>query len=132
MGGWPVDAGLSYALTGQSLPDATLVWAPAGPGPAATAATWLQLALDGNTVHLGRLLAPLGVRYVRSWNAGCTAGIGMPGHQPDDRSYVRPVRGIASVARSTLAVAWPPASLTGSSKGGDDLLPPLLPELRER
>jgi GT2 family glycosyltransferase len=64
VGGWPVDAGLSYALTGQSLPDATLVWAPAGPGPAATAAAGLQLALDGNTVHLGRLLAPLGVRYV--------------------------------------------------------------------
>src|ERR1700733_6072508 len=48
----------------QTRPAAPLGGAPAGPGPAATAATALQLALDGNTVHLGRLLAPLGVRYV--------------------------------------------------------------------
>ena len=63
VGGWPVDAGLSYALSGQSLPDATRC-GPRRSGPGRTAAVGLQLALDGNTVHLGRLLAPLGVRYV--------------------------------------------------------------------
>jgi GT2 family glycosyltransferase len=64
LGGWSVDAGLSYALSGETTPDSTGVWTPAGPGPADTAAIALRLALQGDTVHLGRLLAPLGVRYV--------------------------------------------------------------------
>jgi hypothetical protein len=64
LGGWSVAPGLAYALTGESLPDATEVWTPAGPGPADTAADAVRLALSGLTVHLGRLLAPLGVRYV--------------------------------------------------------------------
>jgi hypothetical protein len=63
-GGWSVEPGLSYALTAERFPDTTAVWTPAGAGPAATAATAMHLALNGNTVHLGRLLAPLGVRYV--------------------------------------------------------------------
>jgi GT2 family glycosyltransferase len=64
LGGWSVESGLSYALTGESLPDSTEVWTPAGPGPADTAAEAVRLAIAGTTVHLGRLLAPLGVRYV--------------------------------------------------------------------
>jgi GT2 family glycosyltransferase len=64
VGGWSVESGLSYALSGEVLPDATGVFTPAGPGPADTAATGVRLALQGNTIHLGRLLAPLGVRYV--------------------------------------------------------------------
>jgi GT2 family glycosyltransferase len=64
MGGWSVETGLSYALTGETMLDTTGVWTPAGPGPSETAALGVRLALDGNTVHLGRLLAPLGVRYV--------------------------------------------------------------------
>ncbi len=64
LGGWSVEAGLAYSLTDESLPDTTAVWTPSGPGPADTAAEAVRLAVSGNTVHLGRLLAPLGVRYV--------------------------------------------------------------------
>ena len=63
-GGWAVDAGLAYALTPQDLPDATQVFTPAGPGPADDVAKAVRLAVAGGTVHLGRLLAPAGVRYV--------------------------------------------------------------------
>jgi GT2 family glycosyltransferase len=63
-GGWSVDPGLGYALTPQELPDATQVFAPAGPGPADEVAKAVRLAAAGGTVHLGRLLAPAGVRYV--------------------------------------------------------------------
>ena len=63
-GGWSVQAGLAYALTPQELPDAAQVFAPAGPGPADEVAQAVRLAVAGGTVHLGRLLAPAGVRYV--------------------------------------------------------------------
>ncbi|HVB90738.1 MAG TPA: hypothetical protein VND70_01435, partial [Acidimicrobiales bacterium] len=64
VGGWSIEPGLAYALTSEGLPDATDVWTPAGPGPAATVARAVQLATSGGTVHLGRLLAAAGVRYV--------------------------------------------------------------------
>jgi hypothetical protein len=63
-GGWSVESGLAYALTPQDLPTSAQVFAPAGPGPASGVAKAVRLALAGGTVHLGRLLAPAGVRYV--------------------------------------------------------------------
>jgi hypothetical protein len=63
-GGWSVRSGLAYALTPEDLPDTAQVLAPAGAGPADEVATAIRLALAGGTVHLGRLLAPAGVRYV--------------------------------------------------------------------
>ncbi len=63
-GGWSVESGLAYALTPQALPDTAQVFAPAGPGPAEEVAQAVRLAVSGGTVHLGRLLAPAGVRYV--------------------------------------------------------------------
>ena len=56
--------GLAYALTPEDLPDAAQVFTPAGPGPADEVAKAVRLAVAGGTVHLGRLLAPAGVRYV--------------------------------------------------------------------
>ncbi len=64
VGGWSVEPGLSYALTGQDLPDAGDVWTPAGPGPAALVAKAVQLAVTGGTIHLGRLLAAQSVQYI--------------------------------------------------------------------
>ena len=64
VGAWSVEPGLAYSLTPQSLPDAAQVLTPAGPGPAALAADAVRLAVSGGTVHLGRLLASEGVRYV--------------------------------------------------------------------
>ena len=63
-GGWSVQPGLAYALTPEALPDASQVFTPAGPGPADLVADAVRLAVSGGTVHLGRLLAPAGVRYV--------------------------------------------------------------------
>ena len=63
-GGGRSNPGLAYALTPQALPDAAQVFAPAGPGPADEVAKAVRLAVAGGTVHLGRLLAPAGVRYV--------------------------------------------------------------------
>ena len=40
------------------------MFTPAGPGPADEVAKAVRLAVAGGTVHLGRLLAPAGVRYV--------------------------------------------------------------------
>ena len=63
-GGWSVQPGLAYALTPEDLPDSAQVFTPAGPGPADRVANAVRLAVAGGTVHLGRLLAPAGVRYV--------------------------------------------------------------------
>ncbi len=63
-GGWSVGSGLAYALTPQSLPDTEQVLTPAGPGPASLVSDAVRLATSGGTVHLGRLLAPEGVRYI--------------------------------------------------------------------
>ena len=63
-GGWSVESGLAYALTPEDLPTSAQVFTPAGPGPASEVAKAVRLAVAGGTVHLGRLLAPAGVRYV--------------------------------------------------------------------
>jgi GT2 family glycosyltransferase len=64
VGGWTVRPGLAYALTPEDLPDAAQVFTPAGPGPASLVGNAVELAVSGGTVHLGRLLASAGVRYV--------------------------------------------------------------------
>jgi hypothetical protein len=99
MGGWSAQAGLAYALSGENLPDTTAVWTPSGPGPADTAGDALRLAMAGNTVHLGRLLAPLGVRYLVVVDGVDPAGSNQP----------------ASVA------APPPAGLQRALLNQDDL-----------
>ncbi len=64
VGAWSVSAGLAYATTEVTTPDAATLWAPASPGPAAGLADAVRLAQQGLTAHLGRLLAPAAVRYV--------------------------------------------------------------------
>ena len=64
VGGWSVQPGLAYSLTPDQLPDSPQVLTPAGPGPAALVGDAVRLAAAGATVHLGRLLAGAGVRYV--------------------------------------------------------------------
>ena len=64
VGGWSLEPGLAYALTPEGLPDATQVFTPAGPGPASLVGDAVRQAFSGGTVHLGRLLAPAGVRYI--------------------------------------------------------------------
>jgi hypothetical protein len=64
VGGWSIGPGLAYALTTADLPDTSEVLTPAGAGPAALVANAVRLATSGGTVHLGRLVASAGVRYV--------------------------------------------------------------------
>jgi GT2 family glycosyltransferase len=64
VGGWSIGRGLSYSLTQGGLPTTTSVLTPADPGPADNAARAVRLAMTGQTIHLGRLLAPEGVDYV--------------------------------------------------------------------
>jgi len=64
IGGWSMAPGLAFATSENGTPDAGLLWAPAGPGPADRLATSVSLAMRGRTTELGRLLAPAGVRYV--------------------------------------------------------------------
>jgi GT2 family glycosyltransferase len=64
VGGWSIEPGLAFSLTPEDLPDTAQVLTPAGAGPADVTADAVRLALSGGTVHLGRLLAPEGVRYV--------------------------------------------------------------------
>jgi hypothetical protein len=99
LGGWSVAPGLAYALTSEILPDSTAVWTPAGPGPSATAADAVRLAMSGTTVHLGRLLAPLGVRYV----------VVVDGIDP------------GSTAREASVAAPPPADMGRALLNQDDL-----------
>ena len=64
VGGWTVRPGLAYA----SLPRTSPTRARSSPRPVrarpAWSATRSELAVSGGTVHLGRLLASAGVRYV--------------------------------------------------------------------
>ncbi|HEX3946402.1 MAG TPA: glycosyltransferase, partial [Acidimicrobiales bacterium] len=64
IGGWSISPGLAYATSEEGTPDATDLWAPASPGPADRLAGAVQLARQGRTSQLGRLLAPASVRYV--------------------------------------------------------------------
>lgn len=64
VGAWSIQPGLAYALTPSALPDTSQVLTPAGAGPAVLVADAVRLARSGGTVHLGRLVAPAGVRYV--------------------------------------------------------------------
>ena len=78
VGGWAVEPGLAYGLTDARLPDSSQVWTPAGPGPADTVHSAVQLAISGGTVHLGRLLAGAGVRYIIVVNGLTPAANSLP------------------------------------------------------
>ncbi len=64
LGGWSIAPGLAYATSENGPPDAHYLYAPTSPGPAAQLAAAVELAREGKTVHLGRLLAPGAIRYV--------------------------------------------------------------------
>jgi hypothetical protein len=64
--GWPLDGvdGVAYATSRNGPPEVTDLWP--GPPSAATEAIGkaVQVARQGGTARLGRLLAPLGIRYI--------------------------------------------------------------------
>jgi hypothetical protein len=64
VGAWSAGPGFAYATTENGPGGAENLVAPANPGPAAQLAQAVALAQAGQTVHLGRLLAPAAVAYV--------------------------------------------------------------------
>jgi hypothetical protein len=122
VGGWSIDPGLAYGLTVAQLPSSAEVWTPAGPGPADTVAGAVRLAIEGETVHLGRLLAAAGVRYVVVVDglAPSTGGLARPVNAPApsglarallDQSDLRAVPGEFGVSVFENAEALPVAAL---------------------
>jgi GT2 family glycosyltransferase len=64
LGAWSMAPGLAYATSEDGPPGAANRWVPASPGPASVMARDIDLATEGRTSQLGRLLAPEAVRYV--------------------------------------------------------------------
>ena len=83
--GWPLggEDGVAYATSRNGAPDVTDLWP--GPPSAATTAMGdaLGIARAGGTARLGRLLAPMAVRYIvvprrLSTGDGATGGLAVP------------------------------------------------------
>ncbi len=63
VGAWRLEDGLSYG-TSRDGPDLSVEWAGASPGPARAVADAFTVARARGTTRLGRLLAPMAIRYV--------------------------------------------------------------------
>jgi GT2 family glycosyltransferase len=64
LGAWPIGPGLAYATSSDGTPTLADLWVPASPGKAERIADALRVAMRGETVHMGRLLAADRIRYV--------------------------------------------------------------------
>jgi hypothetical protein len=64
LGSWELGDGVAYATTDQGTPKAEDLWAGSDDGRTRLLADAIDLARRGQTSRLGRLLAPMGVRYV--------------------------------------------------------------------
>ena len=64
LGGWELDPGVAYATTSRGTPRAQDLWSGSDEAPTSLLAEALDLAQAGETARLGRLVAPMGVRYV--------------------------------------------------------------------
>jgi hypothetical protein len=64
LGSWQLDEGVGYATTDGGTPRAEDLWVGSDDGRTGLIADALDLARSGQTARLGRLLAPMGVRYI--------------------------------------------------------------------
>jgi GT2 family glycosyltransferase len=64
LGSWELEAGLAYATTDRGTPRTEDLWAGSDDGRTRLLADAVDLARSGQTARLGRLLAPMGIRYV--------------------------------------------------------------------
>jgi GT2 family glycosyltransferase len=62
--GWELEPGLAYATTDEGTPALENFWVGSDEGATALLADAVDLARSGQTARLGRLLAPMGIRYV--------------------------------------------------------------------
>lgn len=63
-GGWQLQPGVAWTTSTEGLPGGTSLWPAASPGPLAAAGRDVLAAEAGATADVGRLLGPLGVRYL--------------------------------------------------------------------
>jgi GT2 family glycosyltransferase len=61
---WPIEPGLAYATATNGLPTGQTAFVPPSSGAAGVLSDDVVAAMRGETVHLGRLLAPAGIAYV--------------------------------------------------------------------
>ena len=64
LSGWSLDADLSYGTTDEGSPTLENLWAASDHGSTSLVREAIDLARLGQTARLGRLLAPMGIRYV--------------------------------------------------------------------
>jgi hypothetical protein len=64
LAGWELDDGVAYATTDGGTPRVQDLWVGADDGRTGLLADALELARSGQTARLGRMLAPMGIRYV--------------------------------------------------------------------
>src|SRR5690606_662400 len=64
LGSWELDEGVAYATTDDGIPGVEDLWVGSDDGRTSLLADALDLARTGQTARLGRLLAPMAVRYV--------------------------------------------------------------------
>ncbi len=64
LAGWRLDSRLAYATTDHGAPDVTDLWAGSADRSTRLLADALRIAQDGGTARLGRLLAPMAIRYL--------------------------------------------------------------------
>ena len=64
LGSWELDEGVAYATTDSGTPKAEDLWAGSDDGRTRLLADAVELARTGQTARLGRLLSPMGIRYV--------------------------------------------------------------------
>ena len=138
--GWIVAAGLEVATSTNGLPGGSTLFAPPGPGTAATLLHAVSLALQGRTVHLGELLAPAGISSIVVMNAAAPEITGVqsvPSHAVPDSLVAALIRQTdlsleletgsvtvfsnslfhGLVAQSTPAGAWTPVLGGGFAPG---------------
>jgi hypothetical protein len=64
LAGWDMAEGVAYATTDGGTPRVQDLWVGADEGRTALLGDAIELARSGQTARLGRLLAPMGIRYV--------------------------------------------------------------------
>jgi GT2 family glycosyltransferase len=64
LGSWRLDDGLAYGATSGGIPGLEDLWVGSDDGPTGLIADALDLAREGQTARLGRLLGPMGVQYL--------------------------------------------------------------------
>jgi hypothetical protein len=64
MGGYELDEGVAWGLSDDGLPNVVERWTGSPDGTTGLVGDALDLAVDRETARLGRLLGPMGVRYI--------------------------------------------------------------------